>query len=381
MKLSWRACLRVGLTAFGLFLCVHYWPWLSAVLLLALRAAKPLLFGCAAAFILNIPMRVYERYYFPNSQRAAVQKSRRPVCLCLAFLSVVAVLVVLLWMVVPELVACIRLLVSRLPAALDQVVDAMTRITWISPELIAYLDTLNWQQLIEQFASMVWSGFGNVANMAASFVTSVMTGTINALMVLIFAVYVLLSKERLGRQVKALGKRYLKRDWWGALRHVTAVVQDSFHDYIVGQCTEAVILGCLCAAGMVIFRFPYAAVVGATVGFTALIPVAGAYIGGAVGFLLILTVSPVQALLFVLYLVILQQLEGNIIYPKVVGTSLGLPGIWVLSAVIIGGGVMGIPGMLLGVPLASAAYRLIQEDVQRGKRERKALVEEDDDDI
>lgn len=377
MKLSWRACLRAGLTLFALFLCVHYWPGLSAALLLALRASKPILLGCAAAFILNIPMSAYERHYFPGNESAAVKKTRRPVCMLLALLSVTAILVLLLWLVVPELLACITLLVSRLPALLDRVVDAVSRIEWLSPELVDYLNGLNWQQIIERVAGMVWSGFGNVANMARVFVTSVVSGAINALMVLIFSIYVLLSKERLGRQMKALGRRYLKRDWWGALRHVIAVVQDCFHDYIVGQCTEAVILGCLCAAGMVIFRFPYAAVVGATVGFTALIPVAGAYIGGAVGFLLILTVSPVRALLFVLYLVILQQLENNIIYPKVVGTSLGLPGIWVLSAVIIGGGVLGVPGMILGVPLAAAAYRLIKEDVQRGKRKRNVLPEEE----
>lgn len=377
MKLSWAVCLRVGLTAFALFLCVHYWPALSGFLSLALQAAKPILWGCAAAFILNIPMSAFERIYFPRSTRTVVQKTRRPVCLLLAFLSVAAILSAVSWLVLPELKSCITLLVSRLPAELDELVDAIRRLDWLAPDLAAYLDTLNWQQLIEQVGKAVLSGFGSVANMAANLVASVVSGAVTTAMALIFAVYVLLSKERLGRQLKALGRRYLKRAWWGTLRHVTAVVQDCFHDYIVGQCTEAAILGCLCALGMVILRFPYAAAVGATVGITALIPVAGAYIGGAVGFLLILTDSPVQALLFVVYLVILQQVEGNIIYPKVVGTSLGLPGIWVLCAVIVGGGVWGIPGMLLGVPLAAALYRLLREDVRRGKREKRLFFEEE----
>ena len=147
--------------------------------------------------------------------------------------------------------------------------------------------------------------------------------------------------------------------------HILAVANESFHRYIVGQCTQAIILGTLCTGGMLLFQFPYAAVVGVTVGFTALIPIAGAYIGCIVGFLLIFTKSPLQALLFVLYLIILQQLEGNLIYPKVVGNSLGLPGIWVLAAVIIGGGVGGIGGMLLGVPLCACAYRLLREEVRR----------------
>lgn len=379
MKLSWKTCLRAGVTVFALFLCIHYWPTLSGLLILGLQAARPVLLGCAAAFVLNIPMRAYERHYFPKSDRPLVKKSRRPVCLLLAFLSVAAVLVLLLRLVVPELVSCVTLLVSRLPGVLEDVVAWLTtRASWLSPEVVDYLNGLDWQQIIGRVGGMALSGFGSVANLAANFVTSVLSGAVTTLLVLIFAIYVLLGKERLGRQIKTLGRRYLKREWWSGLRHVTAVVQDSFHDYIVGQCTEAVILGCLCAAGMLLFRFPYAAVVGATVGLTALIPVAGAYIGGAVGFLLILTVSPIRALLFVLYLVILQQLENNIIYPKVVGTSLGLPGIWVLCAVIVGGGVLGILGMILGVPLAAAAYRLIKEDVARGKRDRRPLPDDED---
>ncbi len=375
MKLTWRTCLRAGITVFLLFLCVRYWPALSGFLALAAKAAAPIFVGCAAAFVLNIPMSAYERLYAPNSDRAWVQKSRRPVCLCLAVLSVLIVLAVLLRLVVPELAACVGLLVSRLPGALDWVVDAVSRIDWLSPEVAEYLNGLDWQQMV----GAVVSGFGSVANMAAGLVGSVVSGVVTASLALIVAVYVLLGKERLGRQIKALARRYLKREWWSGLSHVLDVVQDSFRSYIVGQCTEAVILGCLCAAGMLLLRFPYAAVVGATVGFTALIPVAGAYIGGAVGFFLIFTVSPLQAILFLVYLSILQQLEGNIIYPKVVGTSLGLPGIWVLCAVIVGGGVMGVLGMVLGVPLAAAAYRLLQEDVRRGKHPHTPILPQEDD--
>ena len=143
------------------------------------------------------------------------------------------------------------------------------------------------------------------------------------------------------------------------------VLNDCFHRYVVGQCVEAVIIGVLCMIGMFIFRFPYATMIGTLVGFTALVPIAGAYIGAVVGAFMILTVSPLQAVLFVVYLTVLQQLEGNLIYPRVVGTSLGLPGMWVLAAVTVGGGLYGILGMLIGVPLAAAAYRLLKEDVSR----------------
>ena len=150
------------------------------------------------------------------------------------------------------------------------------------------------------------------------------------------------------------------------MEYILSLTDECFHNYIVGQCTEAVILGVLCTIGMLILRLPYAVMIGAVIAFTALIPVAGAYIGGAVGFVLIVTVSPVKAIVFLIYLNVLQQLEGNLIYPRVVGSSLGLPAIWVLAAVTVGGGVMGILGMLLGVPLAAVLYRLLRADVNKG---------------
>lgn len=161
--------------------------------------------------------------------------------------------------------------------------------------------------------------------------------------------------------------RYIKESVYSKMKYVLSVVNDCFHKYIVGQCTEAVILGTLCAIGMIILRIPYATMTGAVIAFTALIPVAGGYIGAAVGAFMILTVSPMKAIIFLVYIVILQQLEGNLIYPRVVGSSMGLPAIWVLAAVTIGGGVMGIAGMLIGVPLAATIYRLLREDLCRRK--------------
>ena len=172
-----------------------------------------------------------------------------------------------------------------------------------------------------------------------------------------------------------LYKKYIKQSWYEKIVYVLATLNDCFRKYIVGQCTEAVILGGLCAVGMMILGLPYATMIGALVAFTALVPVAGAFIGGGIGAFMILMVNPIQALIFVVFLVVLQQLEGNIIYPKVVGSSMGLPAIWVLAAVTVGGGVAGILGMLLGVPVAAAAYRILRNDVN-GKTEeeiKKAL--------
>ena len=157
---------------------------------------------------------------------------------------------------------------------------------------------------------------------------------------------------------------YLPKETCRKIRAVVKTMDECFHNYIVGQCTEAVILGVLCILGMLLFRLPYATMVGTLVGFTALIPVAGAYIGAAVGAFMILTVSPAKALVFLIFILVLQQLEGNIIYPRVVGQSIGLPAIWVLAAVTVGGGLFGVVGMLLGVPLAATAWKLLGKDMK-----------------
>ena len=162
-------------------------------------------------------------------------------------------------------------------------------------------------------------------------------------------------------------QRYLKESVMNKIKYVLSILNDCFRRYIIGQCTEAVILGVLCTVGMLILGLPYATMIGAFIAFTALIPIAGAYIGAGVGAFMIVMVSPIKALVFLIFIVVLQQLEGNLIYPRVVGSSIGLPGIWVLAAITIGGGVMGVGGMLLGVPIAATIYRIIKNDVNKVK--------------
>jgi predicted PurR-regulated permease PerM len=210
---------------------------------------------------------------------------------------------------------------------------------------------------------IISSGIGSVFDIVVSTVASVFSGVVTAVVSLIFSVYLLSGKEKIAGQIMRLEKCYLGLSKKRKFNHVLETLKDSFENFIVGQCKEAIVLGVLCTVGMWLFGFPYATMIGALIGFTALIPVAGAYIGGAVGAVMILTESPVKALLFIVFLIVLQQLEGNLIYPKVVGESIGLPGFYVLAAATIGGGVMGIPGMLIGVPLVAAVYKLVGEDI------------------
>ena len=237
---------------------------------------------------------------------------------------------------------------------------------------MAELASIDWKSNLTKIFDILTSGIGSVFDIVISTVTSVFSGVVTALVSLIFSIYILLSKEKIAKQIKRLEKCYLGLSKRKKFNHTLDTIKNCFEKFIVGQVKEAVILGVLCTVGMWIFRFPYASMIGALIGFTALIPVAGAYIGAAVGSVMILTESPIKALLFVVFIVILQQLEGNLIYPKVVGESIGLPGLWVLAAVTIGGGVMGIGGMLVGVPLVAAIYKLVGEDMDERLAKREA---------
>ena len=375
MKVDTKGILKIGIGIFVLYLCIHYWSAVAGFVGGVIGAAAPLIIGCFIAYVINILMRFYERHYFPKSAKSPVQKSRRVVCMVLALVTLVAVVSLVLVLVVPQLVSCVQLLFAELPGALEATVDWLAKLKFIPKDVLSALNQIDWQSKISQIIEVVGSGIGDVVGVVVSAVTSVFSGIITAFISIIFAVYILMGKDKLGRQCKSVLKRYLKPNWYSKLRYTLNIFDDCFHRYIVGQCTEAVILGVLCVLGMWVLRLPYAAMIGALIAFTALIPVAGAYIGGALGAFMILTVSPVKAIIFVVFLVILQQLEGNIIYPRVVGSSMGLPGIWVLAAVTVGGGVMGIPGMLLGVPIAAAVYRMVKNDVLK-KEENKSFETE-----
>ena len=361
MKIKHSTILFAALTAFGLFLGITYWTPCVDLVRKILDAASPIFLGFVLAYVVNIPMTFYERHYFPRSGNALARASARPVCMLAAFLTVILILAAVIGLVLPELLSCIRLMLEEVPKILEKLIPLLPEENALSEELAQRLRNIDWAQVLYNLLQGLLSGLGNVATVTAN----VAGYLVDFLLALIFSLYLLAGKEKLQAQLARLLSTYLRPSWNRNLHHVAGVLNNCFHRYIVGQCTEAVILGTLCALGMMLLGFPYAAMTGVVVGVSALIPVMGAYIGGAVGFLLILTVDPMKALLFVVYLVILQQLEGNLIYPRVVGSSIGLPGVWVLAAVTIGGGVFGILGMLLGVPLAAAAYQLLGEHSRR----------------
>ena len=334
---------------------------MEGLLGLLLGACVPLVLGAVIAYLINILMTFYERLWFPKSTAKAAAVSRRPVCMLAAMLTVVLVLVLVVRMVVPEFISCVNALIRQAPAAMKELLsnEAIERL--IPADIEQRLAGIDWNGLVNNIGKILLGGFTG----AVSAIGSVFSGTVTALFALIFAVYILLGKDSLCRQCNRLMDGYLPEKWRARVRYALGVLNRSFRSYVVGQCTEAVILGGLCMAGMTLLGFPYAAMIGALVGVTALIPVAGAYIGAGVGAFMILSVSAEKALWFLVYIVVLQQLEGNLIYPRVVGSSIGLPGIFVLAAVTVGGAMFGVLGMLLGVPLTAALYQAVRDDLDR----------------
>ncbi len=378
MKLEWKTCFKLGVTVVAIFLVIHYWSAVSGFAALAIGAAVPLFLGCAIAYVANILMNFYEKYFVIICKKSKIIKLKRPLCMLLAFLSVILVIVVIAQMIIPELIACVTMLVEKLPDALSNAyiwLEDKFEISRYVPDGLEILKNpdIDWESMVKSFAGIVMNGVSGAMDSIFSIVSSVFSTLVTVLLGLIFSIYILASKEKLLVNFKQVVHTYLSEKRESQFIYVVRTLNHSFHSFIVGQCLEAVILGALCVIGMLIFQFPYASMIGCLIGFTALIPVAGAYIGAAIGAFMIFTVSPFQALMFLIFLVILQQVEGNLIYPRVVGSSIGLPGIWVLAAVTIGGGVMGVGGMLLGVPLAATAYQLLRRDMKhRNAKEEKA---------
>lgn len=365
MKIEWKSCIRVAVSGFLLYLAIYYWDMVSGVAVLLIGSLSPLFIGFAIAYVLNILMTFYERHYFPlHYDKKLVKKTRPFVCMIAAIVSFAAIIALIIRLVVPELILCIKFLVSQIPPLLGNILQNDLVDKYVPDDVISSLTSINWQQIVSKAVQFVVSGISTAAGAIFSAISSVFSIVVTAFISIIFSVYFMLGKTTLKEQADRLLHTYCPK-YERSVKHIFEVFNDSFHRFIVGQCLDCIILWIMCTFGMLIFKFPYAQMIGAFVGFTALIPVAGAYIGALVGAVMIMTVSPIKALLFILFVIVLQQLEGNFVYPKVVGKSIGLPAVWVLAAITIGGSLMGITGMLIGVPIFGALYKLLKEDVCR----------------
>lgn len=354
-----------------IFLGVRYVSAIAIAVRWLYDLVKPLLTGTILAMVLNVPLAFIERHLFRKNPTPKKEKARRPLAILLALVLVLGVFVGVAVLVIPELTGAVSIVISSVTGALDQMVVLESSEDFAQLPFAPYLEKLDidWLTMKTQLENWMQQLSSTILGSTASALGSAASSLIDALVAFVFCIYVLANKETLARQIGRLARAWLPVRLTNTMSHVFHVCADVFQQFIVGQTTEAVILGTLCGVGMAILRIPYAPMVGALVGVTALIPYVGAFLATIVGAFMILTVNPFKALVFVIYLLALQQVEGNLIYPRVVGAKINLPAMWVLAAITVGGNLAGPIGMLLGVPAASAAYTLLKEATQ--EREKK----------
>lgn len=322
---------------------------------------SPLVIGLAIALVLNVPMSFLETKLWCKSKKHWLKKLRRPVAYILSVLVIVGIITGVIWLVVPELIGAIKILME---SAMELLARAETA-EW------KFLAGIDWQGIQDTLQNLIKNQGRDWMGTAVSTMGSILGGVVDFVIAFIFSIYILFNKETLKRQCARLIRAWIPKGFGEWMMHAATVASGIFRNFVSGQTLEAIILGTLCMIGMLILRIPYAPMVGALVGVTALIPVVGAFLGAAVGAFIILSESPIKALVFLVFLLVLQQLEGNLIYPKVMGNRVKLPAMWVLAAVTIGGGLAGPVGMLLGVPLASTAYVLVREATERKEAKQK----------
>lgn len=356
-KLTAKTIVLIGIIVFT----VLYFAEVINTLKYLYGVIFPLLLGATIAYVLNILVSGYEKVFFPNSYNVIIIGIRRGACIILSVFTIILLLFFFLRIVIPQFSQSIGLLAAGFPVLYDNVYDWASQHADEIPVLQQKLEGLN----MDGAAALkkVVNVLGDWAWGTVSFMGSVFGVAINVILAFIFAIYILFGKEDLNDKFGKLLKAYMRTERRERLCEGLRTADETFSNYIIGQCKEAIILGLLCTIGMLLFRFPYATIIGPVIGLTALVPMVGAYIGAAIGFLLIVIVDPIKALFFILFITILQQVEGNIIYPKVVGDSIGLPGIWVFAAITVGAGLLGIAGVLLGVPVAATVYKLLDKSI------------------
>ena len=342
--------------------------WSNAVSIIA-----PFVIGAAIAFILNVPMRAIERRLkFIRNPGA-----RRALGLILTILAVVLLLVGVVWLIVPQISETIASLVPKVTDFFLRMEDQFFVFLEANPELLAWvyantnLESLDWAGLVQQAATILKNSVTVIAGSAFSAVGNVAGGLVNALIGLVFSLYCLAQKETLARQSRKILYAFIPEGVTDEIIRVMRLTNVTFSNFISGQCLEAVILGAMFAVTMAVLKLPYIVLISVLIAVSALVPYVGAFLGCVIGTFLILVNDPVQAVVFLVMFFILQQIEGNLIYPKVVGTSIGLPGMWVLFAVTVGGSMMGIMGMLVMVPVFSVIYTLLGEIANKRVVERQ----------
>ncbi len=347
----------------GLYWVLHETERVKSVFDFIANLFMPFVVGSALAFVINVPMRSIEGW-FKWIKKPGL---RRVMALLVTFVAVAFVLTLVFWLLLPQIGETISNLVARLPGFFQGALDKVKAFLSDNPELLHWIEDntnlqdINWSQLVQKIATVIGNSFTTILGGAFSAIGSLSSGIFNGVVAFVFAIYCLFRKEILARQGRRLLYSFLPERFCDETIRILRLTNSTFSNFISGQCLEACILGCMFAIAMAIFRMPYIPLVSVLVAVTALVPIVGAFVGCIVGAFFILVDNPVQAVWFVIMFLVIQQIEGNLIYPRVVGKSVGLPGMWVLLAVSVGGELMGVAGMLILIPIISVLYTLMRE--------------------
>lgn len=341
-----------------------------------MKVLSPFLAGGAIAFILNVLMRPLETGWgFIFRRRGKVSTTlKRPVCLILSIVIMFGFLIAILFMIIPEFINTFENIIEILPEYAEKTLGWYNRVRSFAASHNVKIPEFSFNpDLIINFLKDHFANQSTITK-TIDFTASLVTGLINAIVAIAFSLYILAQKEKLARNITKTLYAFCPKKRIDSVLEITKITDQTFTKFVSGQLLEALIIGLLCFIGMLIFNMPYAPVISVLVGFTALIPVFGAFIGTAVGAFLILFDSPSKAFWFIVFIIVLQQLEGNLIYPKVVGKTVGLPGIWVLTAVTIGGNLFGVLGILLAVPACAVVYSILRSAVYRRHTQKNAEI-------
>lgn len=341
----------------------------------------PFILGGAIAFILNVPMCFLQRHLFPEEklqEKKGVQKIARPVSMLVTLFLVIGVIVLVMFGVIPQLGETFTRLGESIQAFIPQIQQWTAMIFHDNKEIMDFVNHMefDWNKIMDAGLSFFRNGAGSVLDSTITAARSIVSGMTTFFIAFAFSIYILIQKEKLARQAKKVLFAFVRKGRAEAVLEVLSLTYHTFSSFLTGQCVEAIILGSMFVVVMSILRLPYALLIGILIAFTALIPVFGAFIGCLVGAFLIFMVDPMKALIFIIVFLVLQQIEGNLIYPHVVGNSVGLPSIWVLAAVSIGGRLMGVVGMLIFIPIVSVVYALFREVVYLKLRQQGIKPEE-----
>ena len=378
MKFTKNQFIWLAVLFFSCFLIYTYWETVVSICNTIYVASQPFLVGAGIAFVVNILMSFYEKLLVKFIPFGFIAKIKRPIALLSALATIGLVFTWVVFTVLPDLIDGINTLISQDRSAINNLINWLLKNKSLQKIIQDLGGVTQVRELINSYSAQLLQQIMNGLTSFLTSLTSLPSTLINLFISIVFSCYVLAGKEKLGNQVNRLVDVYLGR-YGKTFHYVVAILNNRFRNFFVYQSIEACILGTLCYIGMRIFDFPYAATISILIGFSAMIPVVGAYIGVTIGTILIMTHSVTLALLFIAYVVILQQFEGNLIYPYVVGGSTGLPGIWVIFAITIGSALGGVLGMLVSVPVAATLYQIVKDNVVRREEAKAANTIENND--